>query len=423
MAKAPYQRVWRLYNDPHVDTIERWVHFKNGTVWKDINVSNPVNNITDSHYHTSRSTKPWPDGIPPLWTPQTRDHWRSIADSGSGEVTWTPGDKWPHVSHRTWRNSGGWGVVFTRFEDTFWSVADSERPDKDNLDNKIRLKLVDPWNAAVMMAEMSRTVGGVTQRLYTLAGAARALRRGRLGVARKLLGYPRKKQLSAARRRSLKREIIDPRYRQFASDWLELQYGWLPLLSDIDEMVAFAKGRPPRTFIRASSSTVIDRSRSYVTKSNIDGGLSSNVDVLQGRCKRSYIAEIKTTDAYIRHLNSVGLLSPQAVAWELVPFSFVVDWFLPVGDFLQSATATLGVEIVGTLYTERLDYLTKTVSSLVPASSADIASGQGVRSHMYHQYIRLLPEFPSAKLPSFKNPLSVTRAANALALLTQSLKR
>lgn len=34
-------------------------------------------------------------------------------------------------------------------------------------------------------------------------------------------------------------------------------------------------------------------------------------------------------------------LNPFVTAWELVPFSFVVDWFVNVGDWLQSQTATL----------------------------------------------------------------------------------
>lgn len=423
MIKPSYVKTCQLRTNPHTDTVQRWVYYKDGRVVQDLNNSYFVNNVTDSHYHTSQSTKPWPNGYPPRWTPQTRDHWTDLADSAFGQVVWTPGAQWPDVSHRLWRNSGGWGTVFTRLEDSFWTVAEDDKPNKDALDNKIRLKLVDPWNAATMMAEMSTTVEGVAKRLGTLAQAARALRRGNLAGARSALGYPRKKQLSSARRRSLKRELVDPNYREFASNWLELQYGWLPLLSDIDEAIGFAKGRTPRTFIRASSSSNIGRSRSSITSSKIDGGKSQNTDTLQGKCRRTWIAEVRTSNDYIRHLNSVGLLNPLSVAWELVPFSFVVDWFLPVGDFLQASTATLGVEIAGTLYTERLDYQTKTVSSLVPASSVDAAYGYGAREHKYHKYSRSSPSFPSAKLPSFKNPLSVSHAANALALLTQSLKR
>jgi hypothetical protein len=33
---------------------------------------------------------------------------------------------------------------------------------------------------------------------------------------------------------------------------------------------------------------------------------------------------------------SLGMVDPLQVAWEIVPYSFVVDWFLPVGSFLSA---------------------------------------------------------------------------------------
>jgi hypothetical protein len=50
----------------------------------------------------------------------------------------------------------------------------------------------------------------------------------------------------------------------------------------------------------------------------------------------------KVDDANLVLLNSLGLLNPLQVAWELVPFSFVVDWILPIGSFLEAATGTIG---------------------------------------------------------------------------------
>jgi hypothetical protein len=41
-------------------------------------------------------------------------------------------------------------------------------------------------------------------------------------------------------------------------------------------------------------------------------------------------------------LERLGLVNPLAVAWELVPLSFVFDWFLPVGDMLSALTIGFG---------------------------------------------------------------------------------
>lgn len=49
--------------------------------------------------------------------------------------------------------------------------------------------------------------------------------------------------------------------------------------------------------------------------------------------------------------------SPWEIAWELVPFSFVVDWFFPVGDWLLSLDALKGVKSTWGTVTQRQRYV------------------------------------------------------------------
>jgi hypothetical protein len=52
----------------------------------------------------------------------------------------------------------------------------------------------------------------------------------------------------------------------------------------------------------------------------------------------------------LRTLNQLGLLNPASLVWELVPWSFVVDWFCPIGPVLNAMTAPAGLTFVtGTL--------------------------------------------------------------------------
>jgi hypothetical protein len=46
-------------------------------------------------------------------------------------------------------------------------------------------------------------------------------------------------------------------------------------------------------------------------------------------------------------MKTVGLLNPATVAWELVPYSFIADWFVPVGDYLTGLTADCGLVFKG----------------------------------------------------------------------------
>lgn len=43
----------------------------------------------------------------------------------------------------------------------------------------------------------------------------------------------------------------------------------------------------------------------------------------------------------------MGLTNPLEVTWELLPFSFVADWFLPIGDYVSILDSTLGYILKG----------------------------------------------------------------------------
>jgi hypothetical protein len=55
---------------------------------------------------------------------------------------------------------------------------------------------------------------------------------------------------------------------------------------------------------------------------------------------------------------SIGLINPSTVVWELIPFSFVVDWFLPIGNFLHGLSALTGTSTQQGCYgyVQRMDY-------------------------------------------------------------------
>jgi hypothetical protein len=35
-------------------------------------------------------------------------------------------------------------------------------------------------------------------------------------------------------------------------------------------------------------------------------------------------------------IRQMGVLDPLSVAWEVLPFSFVADWFIPIGTYLEN---------------------------------------------------------------------------------------
>jgi hypothetical protein len=52
-------------------------------------------------------------------------------------------------------------------------------------------------------------------------------------------------------------------------------------------------------------------------------------------------------------LNNIGFSGKNLLTlpWELIPYSFVVDWFANIGDFVGAITPSLGVKQLGTAAT------------------------------------------------------------------------
>jgi len=267
-------------------------------------------------------------------------------------------------------------------------------------------------NYAVAFAERNQTAKLVGDTAIRLVKSLRQLRRGHVRDAMRTLGIASKRQ--------------EPRGNSVPQKWLELQYGWKPLLSDVygacddlskrrkDDWSVTAKGR-------AKSVANLVYSKPLRSSEHYFDGCNVVTEV-----KRSVFARIdaQPTNEVLISLSSVGITNPGLIAWELVPFSFVVDWFLPIGDWLNSLDATLGFQIVG--YSN---------SYLVKAKWDDVFDGStsvGIERLECHYrgskrlvYLdrQVSTSLPLPAFPSLKDPRSLGHMANALALLAQVFRR
>jgi hypothetical protein len=117
------------------------------------------------------------------------------------------------------------------------------------------------------------------------------------------------------------------------------------------------------------------------------------------------------------------LSNPAALAWELVPYSFVVDWMIPVGDYLSSLDAVNGL-------TFRRGTLSRSTKSDANTSWQNGAINDQARitgCNRFFTYERkdrtLLIEFPRPVIPAFNPRLGIERALSGISLLTQAFKR
>lgn len=114
--------------------------------------------------------------------------------------------------------------------------------------------------------------------------------------------------------------------------WLEYRYGWLPLVSSVyDALDILHKENLERV------RTVVGRSRDLHNREipfeeiNFFGGKIQGLHKIHAIERCRIVVEMYTPGSGIWDWTS---LSPSVIAWELLPMSFVADWFVSVGDSL-----------------------------------------------------------------------------------------
>lgn len=296
------------------------------------------------------------------------------------------------------------------YTDRSYNLAHSSQAYERAKQNCIsRIKNMDV-NVLQSVAEAQRTMNLVGDTATTIAKAVMAFRKGKPGQGMKLLGLQKPKALKPTRKAA-------------ADNWLAIQYGWLPLLSDVKGAAeALAKKQFPPIFKFKGKASASDSAQRFtqavgfgVNSSELN--YSSEAEVVMGFCMGNYAQ---------RTLSELGISDPLLVAWELVPWSFVVDWFLPIGKYLEGLDYTSGL----TFKTGYVTRFSRNSWSII-AGSGTYNSG-GVRfqfnggpivtsDNIWLSRTRLTAPL-TVSLPQLKNPLSPTHMLNGLALLSKSFR-
>jgi len=276
------------------------------------------------------------------------------------------------------------------------------------------LKLKDAKvNLGVSFGERKQAAGMMLDRLGKIANAYRAFKQGRFRDAARNLGLG---------------------WKDAPRNWLEYQYGWKPMLGDIytacREINEKDRSSPPRTqyYVRAMRS---DHSESKtVTASNSVGARKIYIDEHTFDVQVRFDFKPKENMGHLQTLDQWGVFNPLEIAWELVPFSFVVDWAVPVGQYLSALSAAAPYDFVAGSSTRFLKAQRKALLEPGTANSSAVclyAYGRGdfTRRRMSRQLYLAFP-FPSFRsVAASRNPTSqtiVTRTANAVSLITEAVR-
>lgn len=259
-------------------------------------------------------------------------------------------------------------------------------------------------NLSVAAAEMRKSVNMIAQRTGTLYKAVKAAKRGNFLVAAQTLGIKHNSR----------------KVKDVASGWLELQYGWMPLLQDIEGAY------------KLTTQKLLDYGMIITAKSSVTEKYEERLNApslsppFVASCSRELNMTAKCTLSYrvdsvaMNFAAQAGLDNPLTVAWELTPFSFLVDWLIPVGNLLDAFTATQGLTFMGGSLTRVTRGVQKNVL-LMDGSMQSFGAGFGeVKLFRMERTTYSSTPFP---LPYYKNPFSVMHGLNGLALLISILKK
>ncbi len=276
-----------------------------------------------------------------------------------------------------------------------------------NLDNEVKQKVMDKVrdsdvNVAVAWGERHETLKTISGALQRLASAYNHARSGDWAGAAASLGSSRGPVLSRG---------------NLASNWLELQYGWLPLMSDIYGAVNSMSKKRHKEF-------VIIRSRKSIRDSvvvNTVNGAYADVTTESAEYTSSCRVKMRCSSSSLKIASELGLTNPLLVAWELVPFSFVVDWALPIGSFISQFDASLGwtFESGGfTRFYKCTSVTTRSVPVVPPGYSVYDCDGSAKSEFIECSRSGVASFLDLLTIPYLKDPSSLKHIANALALLT-----
>lgn len=224
----------------------------------------------------------------------------------------------------------------------------------------------------------------------------------------------------AARGRAAKARALA---KLLSSLWLQYQYAFKPIIMDIEDVLSELQKQTfvPRRTARTQQVRDVDSTVQHV---GVTGGININFTT---RTQTRYIVRATIMyDSIVTPAKQFGLTWRElpSTAWELTPWSFVVDWFINVGDYLRAIVPKLDVRYLSCSQTiERITNVQRTSGQawLSQAGWTTIRSPGAVDVATYRSKVRH-PSLPSPSLTvetDLGQALGLNRGVNAYMLFLQ----
>lgn len=215
--------------------------------------------------------------------------------------------------------------------------------------------------------------------------------------------------------------------KDLANGWLQWQYGWKPLCNDVfavaDESIRIVLNKLQSVRARVTYPIKVS---GLATRMIVEGGYDIPIN-RDGSGKQSCTFSVSYYPKEFE-LARWTSLNPVSIAWELIPYSFVIDWFVDVGSYLRNLeSALLYNNVFNSGYVSEL-FAYDGTETVVQPNSYEV----GIYTRFYTNTARRRRErrfrrtrllsYPLPRAPSISADLNSARLFSAAALLRQLLK-
>lgn len=262
-------------------------------------------------------------------------------------------------------------------------------------------------NIGAMLVEWRQTQNMFADLVKRLANTIGALRSGNLVKAARI--------------------ALPGNSKQLANDYLLVKYGIRPLLSDLDGLIEHAAiTEDPQFDVIVRHKVPVERHAIETVAYDRSAALKCTTTVYsEGYVEVVRKLRLKVNVNVTREMSRLGIDTLAASTWEGIPFSFVLDWVLPVGDYLNLKDAFSGLTVV---HSHRTVFVKETVTIERSFGGTDVGGWTWDNKSTKRKFEKVFCErsvnatVPPLPFPEFKDPISTSNVTSAIALLIQRLK-
>lgn len=244
----------------------------------------------------------------------------------------------------------------------------------------------------VTLVQYRQAIDMMADRLLQGWRVISALRKGKLGTAANLLG--------------VRKSSVRSRARELSSLQLEISFGWLPMIADVQSALKVLNGPLPYGRARGSASL------SDTLKVPNGGRMNATHQVKF----MSYVeAFLQVDNPGLDVAQRLGLIDPLPILYEVIPWSFVANWIFNLDEYIGQYNGYHGVTVTNPHWGIKIIDVYEMLEPN-PTQPSESWFGRGF-GESFQRTVGSLPTIRLGLRPSVNMPWQ--RALNAISLLIQ----